>query len=92
MINGLRRRLANFGLLVGGVMLALFFTSDAASAPNAKFLLWGLLLVIFGWMLGKKKKNHPEESNRFRTIRRIKRGEGLFPKPEIEDESINSEF
>jgi hypothetical protein len=92
MNKDIRRRLATFGFLVGGAMLALFFTSDASSTPNTNILLYGILLILFASAIGKNTKPEPIESNRFRTLRRLQKGEGLFPKPEVsEEDNINSE-
>ncbi|MDH5606953.1 MAG: hypothetical protein OEY93_08700 [Anaerolineae bacterium] len=77
----MRRRFASFFILVGGAALALFFTSDANRAlggsaqPVMPLLGWGLLLVIFGIILLRGASPAPQESRRFRTLRKLTSGQ-----------------
>jgi len=67
----LKRKLGTFFTLVGIATLALFFTSDFARAPSLGLLFWGLIVTILGVSLLKASKPPQEDSQRFRTVRKI---------------------
>lgn len=66
-----RGRLGGFFLMVGIALLALFFTSDFVQATNIYFLLWGIGLIVFGYLLRRGARPEQRESQRFRLLRRI---------------------
>jgi len=67
----LKRKLGTFFTIVGIATLALFFTSDFARAPSLGLLFWGLIVTLLGIYLLKGTRPPQEESQRFRTVRKI---------------------
>jgi len=80
MIKGLKRRLGIFFSFVGMAVLALFFTSDIVKQPNISYLFWGITFLMLGLFFMRSAQPDPEESQRFRLIRRI------FSRKKNEDE------
>lgn len=71
MISGFKRRISIFFILLGVVVLALFFTSDVVEKPNIGYLFWGIIFIILGAKFLRSSHPEPEESQRFRLFRKI---------------------
>lgn len=71
MITGLKRRLGIFFTLLGAAFLGLFFTSDTISQPQIGYLIWGAVSVAAGISFLRRSRTPPEESQRFRLVRRL---------------------
>lgn len=67
----IQRRLGNFFLTLGIVLLALFFISDYLEAAEGWYLLLGAGSFGFGIYLILKVRKPSEPSQRFRTMRRM---------------------
>jgi len=67
----LKQRIGNFLILIGILLLILFFASNANETPNFLFLLGGVGSVFLGYQFAKRPRIEPSESKRFRTVRRI---------------------
>jgi hypothetical protein len=67
----IRRRLGNFFLAVGIVLLALFFVSDYLEAAEGWYLFLGAGFFGYGIYLAVKGRKPSEPSQRFRTMRRM---------------------
>jgi hypothetical protein len=65
-------RLGNFLILIGAASLVLFFASDFAREPNIGYLLWGIFLIVLGYIIRRASRPDPEESQRFRSYRKLK--------------------
>ena len=70
----LMKRFGNFFMLVGFILLVLFFASDYLDQVNGWYLLFGLILFVFGVRLAWKGRTPPEPSQRFRTVKKIMGG------------------
>lgn len=71
MISGLKRRLGIFFTLLGAAVLGLFFTSDTISQPQIGYLFWGVIFFALGVLFLRRSRTPPEESQRFRLVRRL---------------------
>ena len=71
MISGLKKRLGIFFTLLGAAVLGLFFTSDTISQPQIGYLFWGVVFFGIGVMFLRRGRTPPEESQRFRLVRRL---------------------
>jgi hypothetical protein len=71
MVEGFLRRLGLFCSFLGVAILSLFFTSDVIRQPNLGLLFWGIVLFGFGAYLLRKTKPAPQESQRFRLVRKL---------------------
>jgi len=60
---------------VGFFLLFLFVAGDMADVDglSAGYLLFGVLFSVSGWLLLKSGRKPPEESGRFRTVRKLGR-------------------
>jgi hypothetical protein len=73
----LRSGFAKIFILVGVILLLLFVAADIVEVErlNAWYLLFGVVFTAFGIYLSVSGRKPPEESARFRTLRRLaKRG------------------
>jgi hypothetical protein len=77
----LKQRIGNFFILIGAMLLVLFFTSNASGAPNFVLLLAGIGSVLLGFRMVRRPPEDPSESRRFRTLRRLI---GMMPRDEDE--------
>jgi len=57
--------------MVGAVLLVLFFLSDSLGQANGWYLLIGTLLAGTGGTILWRRREKPQESNRFRMLRRM---------------------
>jgi hypothetical protein len=62
-------RVGRFFVLLGALLLAVFFASDLANAPRFNIFFWGFLSAIFGVLLWRRGRTPAEPSGRFRLIR-----------------------
>jgi len=67
----IKKRLGNFLLTVGVVLLLLFFLSDYIQQVEGWYLLFGVIFFGVGVSLAWKGRSEPEPSRRFRLVRRI---------------------
>ena len=65
-------RVGRFFVLLGALLLFLFFASDLAETPYFNLFFWGFLSLIFGTLLWRRGRVPPEPSNRFRFIRSLR--------------------
>lgn len=63
--------MGNFFLILGLVLLLLFFVSDYLEAAEGWYLVLGAGFFGFGVYLARKGRTPPEPSQRFRTMRRM---------------------
>lgn len=79
-MSGLKQRLGVFFTLVGIAVMALFFASDVMDAPSIGLLFWGVVFAGLGFLFLRASRKPPEESKRFRLVRKIfskkKKGDG----------------
>jgi hypothetical protein len=65
-------RLGCFLLLFGGILVAIYLASDVAKTPEINFLCFGALAILFGFALWRSGQPPKSESNRFKTVRRMR--------------------
>ena len=70
-MSGIKQRLGIFFGFVGIAVMALFFTSDVVDEPNLGYLFWGIFFSALGFLFLRASRTPPEESKRFRLVRRI---------------------
>ena len=70
----LKKRFGNFFILIGSILLVLFFVSDYLDQVNVWYLLFGLIIFTLGVRLAWKGRTPPEPSQRFRTIKKFMGG------------------
>lgn len=63
-------RIGNFFILIGTILLVIFFFSDYSRSPVYNLLCIGLPLVVLGIALRRKGYQPPPPSDRFRLVRR----------------------
>jgi flagellar biosynthesis component FlhA len=61
-MSELRFKIGKFIILLGGVTLLLFVFSVIANSGNFYLIITGIILVLFGTILRKKKKDKEVES------------------------------
>jgi 4-amino-4-deoxy-L-arabinose transferase-like glycosyltransferase len=57
-------------LLIGLISLVIFFTVDQSKNPSYEYFCIGLVVAILGGILIVRGQQPPDESRRFRTLRR----------------------
>ena len=67
-----RSRLGVFFILVGLVLLVIFFTTDQSKTPGYGFFFAGIAALYLGGALFWRSRKPPAEEPRFRTLRRIR--------------------
>ena len=69
----MKSRFGTLLFIVGFFLLFLFVAGDMADVDglSAGYLLFGVLLSVLGWLLLKGGRKPPEESGRFRTVRKL---------------------
>jgi hypothetical protein len=67
-----RRRVGLFFLFIGMISLVIFFTADHSTDPGVEYFFFGLLFVVMGGTLIWRDRKPPQESKRFRILRRKK--------------------
>ncbi len=65
------RRLGNFFLLLGLLLVTLFILSIIGESPQSDFLFGGALTIFLGYRLHRKAAP-PPPSNRFRLLRQAR--------------------
>ncbi|HEX7432089.1 MAG TPA: hypothetical protein VF326_00405 [Anaerolineaceae bacterium] len=65
-------RIGWFFIIVGSVLLLIFFASDLAKETSYEFLCLGMLAVVFGLILWNKGKPKPQANSRFNSIRKMR--------------------
>lgn len=63
-------KIGRFLLFIGLILLVVFFAMDQAKHPSYGYFCVGLVVVILGGILIVRGQKPPEESMRFRTLRR----------------------
>jgi uncharacterized membrane protein YedE/YeeE len=81
----LKKRFGNLFILIGSILLVLFFISDYLDQVNGWYLLFGLIFFAFGVRLAWKGRTPPEPSRRFRMVKKIMGGQDK-DKKEKEDQ------
>jgi hypothetical protein len=80
----LSRRIGNFFIILGGLLIFLFVFSDLAKTPKYNLLVMGALGVLFGLVLTwSNPPPPPQPSERFRLLKGMgkKPAHGGAPKP-----------
>jgi cadmium resistance protein CadD (predicted permease) len=67
----MKKRLGNFLLTVGVVLLFLFFISDYVEQVEGWYLLLGVIFFGLGISLAWQGRTPPEPTRRFRLLRRM---------------------
>jgi Na+/melibiose symporter-like transporter len=66
-----KNKLGKFLFFIGVILLVVFFAIDQSSSPAYGYFCGGIVIVILGVILMRSgAKTEPEESLRFRTVRR----------------------
>ena len=65
-----KSKLGRFLLFIGLILLVVFFTVDQANHPSYGYFCVGIIAVLLGGVLMVRGHQPPEESMRFRTLRR----------------------
>ena len=64
-------RIGWFFVIVGSVLLLIFFASDLAKQTSYEFLCLGMLAVVFGISLWSKGRPPAQPSGRFNALRKL---------------------
>ncbi len=67
----MKQRIGAFFLIVGILLIYIFWGSAQSSLPNFRWLLFGLLAIIWGIALIFRGRE-ATESQRFRTIKKLR--------------------
>ena len=69
----MKSRFGTLSFFVGFFLLFLFIAGDMADVDGLSggYLLFGVLFSVLGWLLLGGGRKPPEESGRFRTIRKL---------------------
>ena len=65
-------RMGRFFMLLGAVLLAIFFASDLADAPRFNLFFWGFLSLVAGVLMWRSGRTPAPPSERFRFIRSLR--------------------
>ena len=65
------RRIGWFFIIVGSVLLLIFFASDLAKETSYEFLCLGMLGVVIGLVMWNKGKPAPQENGRFSAFKKM---------------------
>lgn len=66
-----KSKIGKFFFFIGLIMLVIFFAIDQSKNPSYGYFCVGIIVVILGVILMRSGgKTEPEESMRFRTLRR----------------------
>jgi hypothetical protein len=68
-MGAVARRIGLFFFILGGFVIALFLTSDAAGDTNFWLLLWGVPLLLLGLWILRRSQPQSQPSQRFRLLR-----------------------
>jgi cadmium resistance protein CadD (predicted permease) len=69
-------RIGQFLFFLGVLAGIIFYITDQAGVPRYMFLLTGLILIPLGVSIMWRYRKEPEESDRFRTLRRLQSRKG----------------
>ena len=65
-----KSKLGRFLLFIGLIILVVFFATDQAKHPSYGYFCIGVVIAILGGVLMIRGHQPPDESMRFRTLRR----------------------
>jgi hypothetical protein len=65
-------RIGRFFVLLGAVLLAIFFASDLADAPRFNLFFWGFFSLVSGILIWRRGRTPAPPSERFRIIRSLR--------------------
>jgi hypothetical protein len=65
-----KSKIGRFFFFIGLISLVVFFAMDQAKNPNYAYFCVGVIVVFFGGFLMLRGHKPPEESMRFRTLRK----------------------
>jgi len=65
-----KSKVGRFLLFIGLILLVVFFAMDQAKHPSYGYFCVGVIVVLLGGMLMLRGQKPPEESMRFRTLRK----------------------
>ncbi len=65
-----KSKFGRFLFFIGMILLVVFFTIDQAESPSSGYFCVGAITVILGGFLMLRGHKPPDESMRFRTLRR----------------------
>ena len=66
----MKSKFGRFFILIGLVLLVVFFAVDQARSPSYGYFCIGIVMVILGGLMMVRGHKPPDESMRFRTLRR----------------------
>ena len=78
MVNEFLVRLGTFFTLVGVCLIILFAATYLGNAPDFKYFFLGLISMLIGWRLSKRK-TPPPPSGRFAYIRKMRENSKKHP-------------
>ena len=67
----MKRRFGQFLLIIGLILLIVFFFHDEGQSPRPGLFLLGLAGTLFGLILIWRGRTPPEASERFRMVRKV---------------------
>jgi len=67
----MKRRLGQFLVVIGLILLVVFFTTDQSQNPQPGLFFSGLAGVFLGGFLVWRNRPVPKPSERFRSVRKI---------------------
>ena len=65
-----KSRLGKLLFFIGAILLVVFFAMDQAAHPSYGYFCIGAVAVVLGGLLLMRSQQPPDESMRFRTVRR----------------------
>jgi Na+/melibiose symporter-like transporter len=65
-----KSKLGKFLFFIGAILLVIFFAMDQAKHPSYGYFCLGAVAVVLGGLLLMRSQKPPDESMRFRTVRR----------------------
>jgi hypothetical protein len=65
-----KSKIGRFLLFIGLILLVVFFAMDQAKHPSYAYFCIGVIVVLLGGVLVLRGQQPPEESMRFRTLRK----------------------
>ena len=83
MINEFLIRMGSFFTLIGIGLMILFAVTYFGNAPDFRFFFFGLISILIGWRL-LRRKAPPPPSGRFATLRRWRESSRRQPEEKSE--------
>lgn len=65
-------RIGTFFILIGFVLLVLFFLTDTAGSPIFNYFCWSTVLLVIGFVFRGQLKKTYQPSGRFNILKRLK--------------------